>query len=144
MTDVKDALAKVIEYTAALAEYLEETRVDITGSSMGKYVGVFHAYLERRLFRAFDNLVAAERVGHAVFSVVVVDGIALDAVVIAFLFIVASLVARSYFDFTFLLVRRRKWIVSSVQAALFVTPRATDLPTLSSWPSSSNYFFSCS
>ncbi len=36
VTDVKNALATVIVYYVALAEYLEATRVRRTGTSMGK------------------------------------------------------------------------------------------------------------
>ena len=46
VTEAKNALATVMEYSKAFAEYLEAARVLVTGSSMGKYAGLFDANLD--------------------------------------------------------------------------------------------------
>jgi hypothetical protein len=49
VTEAKISMAAVMEYSWAFAEYLEAVRVLVTGSSMGKYAGLFDANLEGEL-----------------------------------------------------------------------------------------------
>jgi hypothetical protein len=50
VTEAKNTLATVMEYSVAFAEYLEAVRVLVTGSSIGKYASLLGAYLEGARF----------------------------------------------------------------------------------------------
>ena len=49
VTEAKNALTTVIEYSWAFAEYFEAVRVLVTGSSMGKWAGLFGTNLDGAL-----------------------------------------------------------------------------------------------